>query len=212
MTTTRIDLIRHGEPEGGDVFRGRINPVLTAQGAWQFERRLQLIEPAWNQIISSPLSRCLASATGLSERLGLPLSVDERFIEIDFGEWENRLVADVLREQSDQAKQLWADPLNFCAPGGESVPAVQQRVVAAWTDLLNTYQGGHLLVVCHGGVMRVLAQHLLSLAPEAMNRLAIPYAGLMRFKVDRSEWLGKSDDWVSLEGMDGSELIFPSGN
>ena len=212
MTTTRIDLIRHGEPEGGDVFRGRINPVLTAQGLWQFEQRLQLIEPAWNQIISSPLSRCLASATGLSERLGLPLSVDERWIEIDFGDWENRLVADVLREQSAQAKQLWADPLNFCAPGGESVPEVQQRVLAAWTDLLNTYQGGHLLVVCHGGVMRVLAQHLLSLAPEAMNRLAIPYAGLMRFKVDRSEWMGKTDDWVSLEGMDGSELIFPSGN
>ncbi|WP_430459999.1 histidine phosphatase family protein [Thalassolituus sp. LLYu03] len=210
MTTTRIDLIRHGEPEGGDVFRGRINPVLTAQGIWQFERRLELIERPWSRVISSPLSRCLQSAQSLSERLALPLEVDERWIEIDFGDWENRPVADVLREQSAQAKQLWADPLNFCAPGGEPVPALQQRVVAAWTDLLNTYQGEHLLVVCHGGVMRVLAQHLLSLAPDAMNRLSIPYAGLLRFKVDRSEWMGKSDDWVSLEGMDGSELTLMS--
>jgi len=79
-------------------------------------------------------------------------------------------------------------------------------VVAAWQELLDVHRGEHLLLVSHGGVMRVLAQHLLSLAPEAMNRLAIPYAGLLRFRIDHSEYEGKAQVWVSLEGMDGSVL------
>ena len=39
--TTRIDLIRHGEPSGGDVFRGRVNPPLTDLGRWQFRERVR---------------------------------------------------------------------------------------------------------------------------------------------------------------------------
>ena len=58
-------------------------------------------------------------------------------------------------------------------------------------------------MVTHGGVMRVLAQHLLSLAPEAMKRLGIPYAGMLRLQVDEDE---TGEHWVTLIGMDGAEL------
>lgn len=209
MTCTRIDLIRHGEPEGGNVFRGRIDPALTSQGRWQFEQRLQLIEPGWTRVISSPLSRCRVSAEVLAARLGLPLEIDPRWIEIDYGEWEDCLISDILREHADEARRLWKDPLNFRAPGGESVLEMQARVIEGWQSLLSRYEGEHLLVVAHGGVMRVLAQHLLQLAPDAMSRLAIPFAGLMRYRVDRSEWQGKTEYWTSMEGMDGAELLQP---
>jgi len=101
---------------------------------------------------------------------------------------------------------MWQQPLEFCAPNGEPVPEFQQRIVGAWKTLLNEHQGKHLLVVNHGGVMRVLTQYLLKLDPMAMNRLAIPYAGLIRFKVDHSEENGKIRHWVSLLAMDGEEL------
>lgn len=206
MSTTRIDLIRHGEPEGGEVFRGRINPRLTDQGRWQFEQRVARAQGQWQRIISSPLDRCRESAEALADQLKLPLTVDERWIEIDFGEWENRPVSEVLRHHADDARRLWDDPLNFCAPGGEPVPVLQQRVLDGWQSLLAQYEGERLLVVSHGGVMRVLAQHLIQLAPAGMNRLAIPYAGLLRFRVDKSQWQGKTDLWTTLESMDGSEL------
>ncbi|UXD88437.1 histidine phosphatase family protein [Thalassolituus hydrocarboniclasticus] len=206
MSTTRIDLIRHGEPEGGNVFRGRTDHALTELGRWQFAERVRRFDSRWTRIISSPLSRCHSAAEQLASARNLPLACDERWAEIDYGDWENRDVSEVMAEYADDSRRLWADPLNFCAPNGEPVPQLQQRVGAAWQELLQDHRGEHLLLVSHGGVMRVLAQQLLSLAPEAMNRLAIPYAGLLRFKIDHSEYQGKEQVWVSLEGMDGSVL------
>jgi alpha-ribazole phosphatase len=206
-TVTRIDIIRHGEPQGGEVFRGRVDHELTSLGRWQFEQRIQRFASPWSRIISSPLQRCHSSAKQLSERLNLPLLVDSNWQEIHYGDWEDKLIADVMAEQIAIAQQLWQDPLNFCAPNGEPVPDLQQRVRLAWSGLLNDHKGEHLLVVSHGGVMRVLAQYLLLLDPKAMNRLAIPYAGFMRIRIDHTvAESGTEEHWYSLEALDGSEL------
>ena len=200
---TRIDLIRHGEPEGGDVFRGRTDHRLTERGRRQFEQRIARHDASWNLIVSSPLQRCAESAANLSHTRGLQHEIEGRFAEIDYGDWENRPVAEVMQQETEIAQQLWQDPMNFCAPNGEPVPVLQQRVLAAWDALLDQHSGGHLLVVSHGGVIRVLAQHLLSLAPEAMSRLSVPYAGLLRFRIDE---VSDGQRFVSLETLDGQEL------
>lgn len=199
---THVDVIRHGEPEGGDVFRGRTDHALTERGRIQFTERLQRNPGLWQRIISSPLQRCQESASTLAGELSLECDIDERWAEIDYGSWENIPIADIMSGEQTHVRQLWEDPMNFCAPGGEPVPSLQQRVVAAWEDAVTEHSGSHMLVVTHGGVMRVLAQHLLTLAPEAMNRLGIPYAGMLRLRVDEDE--GKR--WVTLIGLDGAEL------
>lgn len=206
MQPTYIDLIRHGEPHGGNVFRGRTDLALTELGQRQFRARVVLHQQPWQQIISSPLQRCASSAQWLADRHGIPCQLDERWQEIDYGDWENQAVDEVFEQHPQQAQKLWQQPLEFCAPGGEPVPQFQQRIIAAWQQLLQEYQGQHVLLVNHGGVMRVLAQHLLQLAPQAMNRLAIPYAGLMRFRVDHSEEQGRLQHWISLLAMDGEPL------
>lgn len=200
---TRIDVIRHGEPEGGEVFRGRTNHVLTPLGRDQFMQRIARNDAKWARVISSPMGRCHESAEALALTRHVSCAVDERWIEIDYGEWEDKLIADVISVEYECMQQLWQDPMNFCAPGGESVPNLQSRVVEGWNGLLTHHQGEHILVVTHGGVMRVLAQHLLSLAPEAMNRLSIPFAGLMRFRIDHGD---SGEHWVSLERLDGDVL------
>ena len=209
LTTTHIDLIRHGEPLGGNVFRGRVDLELSELGRKQFRARSSLHQQNWDQIISSPLKRCYESARWLADYKNLPCSVVENWQEIHYGDWENKPVDEVFKQHSHQAQKMWQNPLEFCAPNGEPVPEFQQRIVAAWKSLLNDHPGKHLLVVNHGGVMRVLAQYLLKLDPQAMNRLSIPYAGLIRFKVDHSEENGKPRHWVSLLAMDGEELDSP---
>ena len=204
--TTRIDLIRHGEPSGGDVFRGRVNPPLTDLGRWQFRERVRRHACAWDRIISSPLIRCAEAADQLAAELALPLTLDQEWIEIHFGDWEGRLVKDVLAENELQVKQLWADPFAFCAPGGEPFADFQQRLISAWNNLLDQYSGQHVLLVCHGGVIRGLAQHLMGLSPDAMSRLSVPYAAMLRFKVDQLEYNDEYQPWVTLEMMDGSVL------
>ena len=203
---TRIDIIRHGEPEGGNVFRGRTDHALTVFGQWQFDQRIARHRSAWQRVISSPLQRCRQSAQTLAQQLQIPLHIDERWAEIDYGDWENQPVDSIMHDPAQDARALWEDPLNFCAPNGEPVVVLQQRVLAGWHSLLTDYAGEHLLVVCHGGVMRVLAQQLLQLAPQAMNRLAVPYAGLLRFRIDHSEYQGQPQRWITLEHLDGNDL------
>ncbi|MEK9767019.1 MAG: histidine phosphatase family protein, partial [Thalassolituus sp.] len=82
-------------------------------------------------------------------------------------------------------------------------PALQERVMEAWAHLISEHPGKNVLVVSHGGVMRVLAQRLLELAPQAMNRLGIPYAGLMRFTIEQYD---DGTHWVTLAGLDGEAL------
>ena len=94
--TIVVDFIRHGEPEGGDILRGRINPELTELGLTQMKEAVCLGEawqpsastPDWTEIISSPLKRCRQFAERLSAKMSLPLKVDQEWQEIDYGDWD----------------------------------------------------------------------------------------------------------------------------
>ena len=62
MITTYIDIIRHGEPVGGRVFRGRTDHCLTERGCEQFQQRIERLGQHWQHVVSSPLLRCKQSA------------------------------------------------------------------------------------------------------------------------------------------------------
>lgn len=204
MITTYVDIIRHGEPEGGRVFRGHTDHHLTELGIEQFNQRIQRLGHNWQQVISSPLTRCKQSAELLATAQNIPLHIEPNLAEIHFGEWENQCVDAVMAEEN--ISQLWQDPMNFCAPQGEPTAALQKRTLLAWNDLLKAHQGQRVLVVTHGGVIRMLAQHLLELTPSAMNKLSLPYAAVMSFKIIEAEYQGEQQQWISLVSMDGSEL------
>lgn len=204
MISTYIDIIRHGEPEGGRVFRGHTDHRLTALGIEQFNQRISRLGYQWQQVVSSPLLRCKQSAELLAAAQNIPLHIEPNIAEINFGEWENQCVDKVMAEEN--VSQLWQDPMSFCAPQGEPTAALQQRTLLAWNELLKTHQGKRVLVVTHGGVIRVLAQHLLELTPSAMNMLSLPYAAVMSFKVIEAEYKGQQQQWLSLVSMDGTEL------
>lgn len=204
MITTYIDIIRHGEPEGGNVFRGQTDHRLTERGTEQFKQRINRLGHRWQHVLSSPLSRCQQSAHWLAQEQGIALQIEPNIAEIHFGAWENQSIEKVMAEEN--ISQLWQDPMNFCAPQGETTAALQQRTVHAWQQLLTTQQGKRILVVTHGGVIRMLAQHLLDLAPTAINKLSLPYAAVMSFKVIETVYEGEQQQWITLESMDGSEL------
>lgn len=204
MITTYIDLIRHGEPVGGKVFRGQTDHPLTERGIAQFKQRTQRLGHHWQQIVSSPLLRCIESAELLAAEQQIPLQIEPNLSEIHFGAWENQKVAEVMAEHN--ISHMWHDPMNFCAPQGESTAALQERSLLAWQQALKEHQGQRVLMVTHGGVIRMLAQHLLELTPTAINKLSLPHAAVMSFKVIDAEYQGQAQQWVSLEGMDGSEL------
>src|ERR671928_78292 len=84
-----------------------------------------------------------ATAQPMGEPHGLPLTPDPRLVEAAMGTWEGLHRAEILARSAEDAArhQQWeADPT--CAPpGGESLAAVQARVVACVRDLSERHAG-----------------------------------------------------------------------
>jgi alpha-ribazole phosphatase len=182
MIETVIDFLRHGEPEGGRLFRGHgIDDPLSEKG-WQQMWTTVGKECPWTQVVSSPLQRCQAFAAALAERHGLPLAVDERLKEVGFGAWEGRSPQEVEEQDPAEYAAFYADPVHNRPAGAEPLEAFFARVAAGFSELERRYQGQQVLVVAHAGVIRAALAHVLQTTPEAAYAAQVPNAGLTRFR------------------------------
>ncbi len=179
---TTVDVIRHGEPLGGHKFRGHTDDVLSDLGWRQLWAQVPTPCP-WQAVVTSPLRRCAAFAEALASREGIPLQIVEDFREMSFGVWDGRAFDALQREQPAALSAYFRDPLNALPPGAELPMAVQARVVAAWTQLLTDYAGKTVLLVAHGGVIRLLFSHLLAMPLTHLWRIDVPFACLSRVVV-----------------------------
>lgn len=182
MWPTVIDLLRHGEPEGGRLYRGQIDHPLSKQG-WQQMRDLMPVNKPWQQIVTSPLKRCAAFAEDTARQTGLPLVYEPRLMEIGFGDWEGQTAAALEQADKQAFYAFYADPIHNTPPGAEPLAEFQQRVLAAWQDILEQYQQRHLLVIAHGGTIRIILAHVLNMPLDSIWRLSVPYAGLSRVQI-----------------------------
>lgn len=185
---TTIDLLRHGEPVGGRKYRGQTDDPLSDKG-WQQMRAAVGEHQPWQHIVSSPLSRCHAFATELAHQHDLPLSVDARFMEVQFGAWEGKTAEQLHAENSGVIERFKRDPINQRPAGAERLEDFLARVRAGWNDLLTEQAGKHVLVVCHAGVIRMVLAHALHLPLASTYRIDVPSAGLTRIQVQ-----GMGDD------------------
>jgi len=191
-----LDLLRHGEPEGGDILRGRINPVLTAQGWQQMRAATGLVQsrsyadtPNWTHIISSPLQRCSEFAQAAAAELGLSeqLSIEESWAEIDYGDWDG-MPLDAWRSAAAEQFKAFREDLNALRPpNGEAYVDFRDRVLAAWGEIAKLPDSSHVLLVTHGGVMRVILPTVLGMPLNASFPLHIPFAAISRVRLQVSE-------------------------
>jgi len=182
MSETIIDLIRHGEPQGGPMYRGSTDDPLSSTG-WQQMRDVTSAQQPWQQIISSPLLRCVEFAKEVAVNNDIDLLIDEGLQEVGFGEWEGKTATQLEEIDKEAFFAFHDDPVANTPPGGESMLLFQGRVISAWQHLLSEYQGKHVLLVAHGGVNRVIMSHVLGMPLAAMFRIVVPYACITRIKV-----------------------------
>lgn len=188
MTTTLIDMLRHGEPAGGRRYRGQIDDPLSEKG-WRQMRAATAGERPWNAIVSSPMARCRAFAEELAGQSRLPLSFDDRLKEVGFGAWEGRTAEAIKASDPLAVFNFKRDPVAFRPEGAEPLAGFYARVGDAWEDILARHAGGHVLLVCHAGVMRMAICRALGLAPEHAYRLQIGSAALARLQVEQHDAL-----------------------
>lgn len=181
--STKIDLIRHGEPEGGPAYRGHTDDPLSELGWRQMRNAVQDHKP-WDMIISSPLLRCAEFAKEVAERHQIPLELDARFKEIFFGPWEGKTAAEISREDAEALQLFWSNPVENMPQGAETMHEFRQRILEGWQSLLEQYEGKHLLLVGHGGMMRMILSHVLDMPMNNMFRLNVKFAAISRVQID----------------------------
>jgi len=117
--TLTIDLLRHGEPEGGPMYRGSTDKVLTPRGWEQMENALRLAEGMdvpWQHVVHSPLLRCKEFALKLCDQYDLPSEEIADLREIHFGDWEGRDFKEVGENDGEAVKKFWQDPVKNTPP------------------------------------------------------------------------------------------------
>jgi len=179
---TIVDLLRHGEPQGGRRFRGQSDDPLSDMGWRQMWEAVGETAP-WQHIVASPLQRCSAFAQALAARHSLPWSLEPDFKEIRFGVWEGLTPAEIQRRDGEYYRRYREAPEDFMPAGAESMAEFVARVIGCWESLLVAQQGRHVLLVCHAGVIRAVLGAVLGITPKNLFRVQIDYASLSRFKV-----------------------------
>lgn len=179
---TTIDLLRHGEPEGGPKYRGSLDEPLSERGWAQLYAAVGA-HPPWELVVSSPLKRCAEFAQALGQQQGMGVEIEPGFREMRFGDWEGRTAAEVMAATPEAVQRFWRDPLGYPPPGGEPLQDWAAGVTVAWQALLAGHRGQHVLLLSHGGTMRVILCHLLEMPLRRLWRLDIPYATLSRIRI-----------------------------
>ena len=153
---------------------GRTDCDVTAEGVAAC--RAQAEELAVTHIVASDLVRASRSAAAVADAVGVPLQIDPRWRELDFGAWDGLESSTI---DADALGRFWSDPDANPPPGGERWSALVARVASAIGDL----PAEPVLVVTHGGAMRA-ALHVLCRFPlPQLWAFDLPYASVLSLRV-----------------------------
>jgi broad specificity phosphatase PhoE len=169
-------LARHGETTANVAghLLGRADPPLTDRGRQQ-AADLAAALPGAAVVVSSPLARARQTAEGF----GLPVEVDERWTELDYGVYDDR-------PPSEMPASLWerwrSDP-DFAPEGGESLSGLGGRVRSACEDLAGRAAGADIVVVSHVSPIKAAVAWALGVGDAVAWRMFVGMASISRLDV-----------------------------
>jgi len=156
----RVVLLRHGETVGQSSIRfyGATDVALSGLGADQARDAARRIRSeVFDLVVASPLQRAWKSANLLAP--GQSVRLEAQFREIDFGRWEGLTLAEIETLDPELCREWQKGKPDFEFPGGERRDAFRARVVVGLETTLSLHPRS-LLVVCHKGVVRTIAEEL----------------------------------------------------
>lgn len=151
----RLLCVRHAPTRAEGLCVGQTD-LRTTISAYEAARAIEvMLEAPPRLVYSSPLCRCAGPARWLAVRYGVTHRLDERLLEIDYGEWDGRSWEELGRVDGARFA-YWLEHWREAAPpGGERLAEFEARVRDWWSERCSWDEGPHLLVA-HAGVLRVL--------------------------------------------------------
>lgn len=173
-------LVRHGESTGNadGLLLGRIDAPLTERGLAQAATVGPRVAGA-TRVISSSLQRARRTAEALGT--GVPIEIDDRWIEVDYGEFDGR----PLRSVPDEVWVRWRSDPDYRPPGGETLREAGARVRSACEELFGedgegARGPGAVVVVSHVSPIKAATCWALGLGDEGAWRLYLATASVTR--------------------------------
>ncbi|WP_336962893.1 histidine phosphatase family protein [Sphingobium aquiterrae] len=173
MTAFTLHLMRHGAPVGAGRLLGHTDAAATDEGCAACLARARELEV--DAVVCSDLVRARDPADMIAASHGLPLRIDPRWRELDFGAWDGAHPGEL---DTARLAAFWNDPLGHAPPQGETWHALVARVGAALEEI-----GAPTLVVTHAGAMRAALSCLFGLDYRQSWAFDLPYTALISLRI-----------------------------
>lgn len=172
----RIDILRHGDCDDHVWLRGRTDSLLTEQGYEKMRAQLKGFD--YQKVVTSPAKRC----RHFSEDQFQNIEILENWQERDFGIFDGLSYQQVEATYPEKLKTYLEQPFDYALPEAESFKAFQNRIQQAWQALIES-DTESVLLVTHGGPLRLILQSILNLPNDALYHIEAGYAAMVSIKV-----------------------------
>ena len=169
-------IVRHGRTVANaeGLLQGRIDNPLDMEGVRQAKQIEAALGPI-DVVVSSPLQRALQTA----KPLGLPCRVDERWIELDYGAWDEKPIGEITKEEWIR----WRSDPTFTPPGGESLEELDRRVAQGCEALLLEAEESNVAVFTHVSPIKSAVAWALGTNEQISWNLSVGQAQITRIVV-----------------------------
>lgn len=175
---TRIILVRHGRSMANaeNIFAGHLDVDLHETGAAQAKLTAEYIANNFkvDRVIASDLKRAFCTGKIIADRLGLDITADRGFREINAGEWDGKLFSDLPKLYPEDFRAWKTDIGNSACPGGETTRELSERIMANLDRVARENEGKTLVIASHATPIRCIGAALMYRDVHDMNK--VPWA------------------------------------
>ena len=203
---TRFYFIRHGETQWNveKRYQGHTDIPLSETGLKQGEllgKRFKNIPVDY--VYASPLIRAVETAKFVAEATNNELNTIDSFKEINFGEWEGHTVNELKQKYKDSYINFLKEPFKYGFPGEGSFDNVAKRVMEGIDQLLKAHEGKNIVVVSHGGILKIAIMYLMEMDGSFYRKLWLDNTSITTIDFRNNEkFLITYNDKAHLENTD----------
>jgi broad specificity phosphatase PhoE len=175
VSAARVVVLRHGRTGHNlrHLWQGQLDIPLDEAGARQARavgRVLAALEPA--AVVSSDLIRASATAEIVAAAAGLPVTLDKRLREVNAGRWQGLDRDEITAAGDGEVLAAWRRGEDVPLGGAERPSELGRRGAEALLEHAAALDGGTLVVVAHGALLRVAVLTVLGLEQPRWTLLA----------------------------------------
>jgi broad specificity phosphatase PhoE len=191
---TMLILLRHARTPNNAQARlqGQIDSPLDEVGFEQARRAGEAISARWDvdAVVTSSLARTkqTAESAGLGD---LPTTVDDRWREIDFGDYDERRIGEVMAELGG----AWQRDIEYVPTNGESMGSMHRRIGEALPAILERSRDENIVVVTHATPIKSVVGWILGGDAEAILKMRINLASITSISNDHQGVLLEEFNW-----------------